>query len=591
MADIVNLNGYKIKDEKAVRSYDTIASMKADTKLKEGYYVKTKGYHEANDGGSAEYLIIDDNTLVDDGGSIHVLSNGLRAKLIINDGINVKQFGAKGDNLTDDTTAFINAFKFHNVVIPEGNYIIDATNNEDTTFNYLIEGKIELLSNSNITISPNAFIKVKTNNADKYALFMIKNVENVTITGGNLIGDRTTHTGATGEWGYGISLLGAKNINIENINISNMWGDGINLQFYNYDNDNVIIRDVVCDNNRRQGISIESGTNISILDSNLLNTNGTLPENGIDIEPSINNSVVDNVLINNCLFKNNAKQSITINGTHGNVKNVTVSNSYLGIPTDYSTNLQIGMSSFINVNNNIIESAINGNYDTNNIYIYNSNNLKMNNNNIKDLGILMVSSADVTISHNNFNMGISGNENVMPLKFSGCTNVLITDNNIKCTANDTVNYCIFTYGANSKIKIIRNLIDYFGSVIYINNGTDFYIKDNYFKNIKSVVIQISGSSAESLNTNTNIFNNMFENCCFNNSDGIAVYVVKNTTGLKFIDNEFLKTSQNNENLGSYAVSKMIFVVDNNNVNGLLRFRQIDSSLTYTNNSSTFNVLT
>ena len=102
MSDIVTLNGYNIKDEKAVRSYETVALMKADTKLKEGYHVKTKGYYEANDGGNAEYIIIDDDTLVDDGGLIHTLNNGLRAKLIETNNILPKQFGAYGDGEHDD---------------------------------------------------------------------------------------------------------------------------------------------------------------------------------------------------------------------------------------------------------------------------------------------------------------------------------------------------------------------------------------------------------------------------------------------------------------------------------------------------------
>lgn len=112
MSDIVTLNGYKIKDEKAVRSYESIAQMKADTKLKEGYHVKTKGYYEANDGGHGEYVIVDD-TLVDDGGSIHVLTNGLRAKLITNKSeINVSQFGIKGDGIYDDSIGIQKAIDY-----------------------------------------------------------------------------------------------------------------------------------------------------------------------------------------------------------------------------------------------------------------------------------------------------------------------------------------------------------------------------------------------------------------------------------------------------------------------------------------------
>lgn len=129
MSDIVTLNGYKIKDEKAVRSYESIAQMKADTKLKEGYHVKTKGYYEANDGGHGEYIIVDDDTLVDDGGSIHVLTNGLRAKLI-NIKVNVKQFGAKGDDIHDDTLMIQTSINYvydnniNEVFIPFGTYNI-----------------------------------------------------------------------------------------------------------------------------------------------------------------------------------------------------------------------------------------------------------------------------------------------------------------------------------------------------------------------------------------------------------------------------------------------------------------------------------
>ncbi len=130
MSDIVTLNGYKIKDEKAIRSYETVAEMKADTKLKEGYHVKTKGYYEANDGGHGEYIIVDDETLVDDGGSIHVLTNGLRAKLIIGEIVNIKQFGVKGNGIDNDTINLNKAInylaeKHGTLYFPNATYLID----------------------------------------------------------------------------------------------------------------------------------------------------------------------------------------------------------------------------------------------------------------------------------------------------------------------------------------------------------------------------------------------------------------------------------------------------------------------------------
>lgn len=87
--------------------FDSVAAMKAEPSLTAGAYVCTAGYYESNDGGGASYLIrAKSDTDIDDGGSLHELVNGLVAELIIENGtINVKQFGAKGDNKTDDSNA------------------------------------------------------------------------------------------------------------------------------------------------------------------------------------------------------------------------------------------------------------------------------------------------------------------------------------------------------------------------------------------------------------------------------------------------------------------------------------------------------
>lgn len=140
MSDIVTLNGYKIKDEKAVRSYESVALMKADTKLKEGYHVKTKGYYEANDGGHGEYIIVDDETLVDDGGLIHVLTNGLRAKLIHESCITPRVFGAKGDGINDDTSSIQSAFNSGLNILLDGTFKCTETINISNAHQLTITG-------------------------------------------------------------------------------------------------------------------------------------------------------------------------------------------------------------------------------------------------------------------------------------------------------------------------------------------------------------------------------------------------------------------------------------------------------------------
>ena len=88
--------------QKKMYYFNTIEDMK-EADLQAGDTCQTLGYYSANDGGAGLYKIVS-STAEDDGGSIHILDNGLRAELIIEDGIiNVMQFGAKGNGVDDDT--------------------------------------------------------------------------------------------------------------------------------------------------------------------------------------------------------------------------------------------------------------------------------------------------------------------------------------------------------------------------------------------------------------------------------------------------------------------------------------------------------
>ena len=119
------LNGYKVKDKKAIRYYDTVADMKNDTTLKNGMHVKTKGYYAINDSGDSEYHITNSASLTD---YQEELNNGLYATLIIKNTVNIKQFGAKGNDTDDDTTAIQSAIDYAydknilQVYVPFGTY-------------------------------------------------------------------------------------------------------------------------------------------------------------------------------------------------------------------------------------------------------------------------------------------------------------------------------------------------------------------------------------------------------------------------------------------------------------------------------------
>lgn len=235
MSEISILNGYKIKDKKAVRYYDTISNMKSDTTLKAGMYVKTKGYYSVNDGGNGEYIIRNKtNEDIEDNGRIHFIGD-LVAELIIKDEVNVKQFGAKGDNISDDTTAINQAIASGKTVyIPNGTYnvseVISLPNNTtiigeskentiitkstettpNTVFNFTGNGKV-IIRNINIECNETVDYGILSNVT--ISMFELSNIKiNQPVTAG-IYTDRSTYLGTinnvtvTNTEGYGFYLV------------------------------------------------------------------------------------------------------------------------------------------------------------------------------------------------------------------------------------------------------------------------------------------------------------------------------------------------------------------------------------------------
>ena len=110
--------------------YKSVAEMKASETAIVGRPCVTLGYYESNDGGDGVYIIRSKKESdVNDGGSVLFLDNGNVAELIIDGAVNVKQFGAKGDGISDDVLpiqkcidwACINKVNVH---IPQGTYSI-----------------------------------------------------------------------------------------------------------------------------------------------------------------------------------------------------------------------------------------------------------------------------------------------------------------------------------------------------------------------------------------------------------------------------------------------------------------------------------
>ena len=109
----------------ATITYHNVSMMRQDRTLMPGMVAHTLGYYAPNDGGDAAYIIRQKKESdTDDGGSFIFLDTNNVAELIIEGAVNVKQFGAKGDGVTDDTDSIQTALNtLHDVVIPKGTYV------------------------------------------------------------------------------------------------------------------------------------------------------------------------------------------------------------------------------------------------------------------------------------------------------------------------------------------------------------------------------------------------------------------------------------------------------------------------------------
>lgn len=160
-----SLNGYYVKDKEAIHTYNSVAEMKTDSKIKEGSYVKTRGYYNPNDGGNGDYIIRTKNQDdIEDNGTIHYLNNNLVAELIIEDNIKPELFGGVGDGTTNDTDALNLMFiKFNNkkFIFTKEYYFTNLTISEkniELTGGGTLKGHIHFDSCNNVKIEDLNFV-------------------------------------------------------------------------------------------------------------------------------------------------------------------------------------------------------------------------------------------------------------------------------------------------------------------------------------------------------------------------------------------------------------------------------------------------
>lgn len=315
-------------------------------------------------------------------------------------------FGAVGDGVTDDTQAIQQAINTRKSVLFGGNKT------------YLIDTEISIKPQSNTVIDLNGCIlKAKTNDLEFYQVIDILNVENVVVKNGKIIGDRDTHTGETGEWGYGIRVdQGSKNIIITDMHIEKCWGDGGVIRGQSKE---VIFNNCFIKSCRRQGITVSDCSDVIITNCLIQDTDGTLPMAAIDVEPN-EGGVARNILIKGNIFKNNKGAGLhAYGGDNTRVVNLVVTDNVVTDSIDCDNGFSLASVVNCTLTNNVVQ---------------NSKLLR---------AFIITGCASCNVSHNTIKL-TTGEKMIYAINSSKCTfnnNTIDNCNSLIPLHMQTINYC------------------------------------------------------------------------------------------------------------------------------------------------------
>lgn len=177
-----------------------------------------------------------------------------------------------------------------------------------------IVDKIRLQSDQEIVFEPGVEVLAKKDafRGTSDALFSAWDCQNVKLLGPGATlrmrrDDYARPPYQKAEWRHALSLRGCRGVTVSGLTLAESGGDGIYLAGGRKSNAcrDVVIRDVTCDRNYRQGISVISAENLLIENCTLKNTAGTAPAAGIDFEPNAASEKLVNCVMRNCAIEDN----------------------------------------------------------------------------------------------------------------------------------------------------------------------------------------------------------------------------------------------------------------------------------------------
>ncbi|MCH3883138.1 MULTISPECIES: glycosyl hydrolase family 28-related protein [Tenacibaculum] len=411
---------------------------------------------------------------------------------------NVKDFGAKGDGIKDDSFAIQKCFNYINSIgggvafFPKGTYIISRTEQNGkawclfATNNLKIEGE-----NKDSTI-----IKLASKQRNYTRMLYVEEVNNVKIENITFDGSRILQNNPTkpSEHLGGVYINSSSNVIIKKSNFINTGGDGIGIRGPNLPSKNIVVDSCFFDGNFRSGVALGSGFDTVKITNNFFGKN--IDDSSIDTEPS--SGICENVLIENNIIK--TKSLVTIGGPKINNtgKKFIIRNNKL------SSSLFLVRAQNVIIENNEItlenpkRPAITCLGKNDSIYIKNNTISVKNKDAIQLTQARGENNRPENIFITNNTIALKG-EKVKLINSRGVKNVVINDNTFKGDNNIGV-YFFSNYKIN-EITVNNNFFSNFKTSIKLqplkNKISNVNIIDNKITSVnnseKSIDIEYAGS--------------------------------------------------------------------------------------------------
>lgn len=180
---------------------------------------------------------------------------------------------------------------FDRIILPAGRYLVGELTND------IYAAGIDLQGNMTFELAEGAVVEMMANDRHNYCVINVDGNSDVTIRGGEILGDRDAHdysSGTAHDEGHGIcAWTSVERVLIEDIEMHELTGDGVLIVGRRGNEEegtedipstHVTIRNNNIHHNRRQGVSVVGGHNVVIENNHIHHIEGTSPQFGVDVE-------------------------------------------------------------------------------------------------------------------------------------------------------------------------------------------------------------------------------------------------------------------------------------------------------------------